>query len=72
MTEPPMSNQNFQTLAQILSFDSETCQAAALHGLGHLHHPDTPALIDNFVKEHPSLTQKWKTYALAAAKFEVL
>ncbi len=48
----------FQTLAQILSFDSETCQAAALHGLGHLHHPDTPALIDNYVKEHPALTQE--------------
>ena len=62
----------FQTLAQILSFDSETCQAAALHGLGHLHHPDTPAVIDNYVKEHPSLTQERKTYAFAAAKFQVL
>lgn len=61
----------FQTLAQILSFDSKTCQEAALHGLGHLHHPDTPALIDSYIKEHPSLTREWKSYALAAAKFEV-
>jgi hypothetical protein len=62
----------FETLEQILSFDSETCLGAALHGLGHLHHPDTPALIDRFIKQHPSLKQEWKSYALAAAKFEVL
>jgi hypothetical protein len=62
----------FETLEQILSFDSETCQGPALHGLGHLHHPDTPALIDRYIKQHPSLKQEWKSYALAAAKFEVL
>jgi hypothetical protein len=62
----------FETLAQILLVDSETCQTAALHGLGHLHHPDTPALIENYLNEHPSFTQELKTYALAAAKFEVM
>jgi hypothetical protein len=62
----------FQTLAQILSVASKTCQNAALHGLGHLHHPDTPALIDRYLREHPSLTADSKAYALAAAKFAVL
>jgi hypothetical protein len=62
----------FQTLTQILSVDSEICQGAALHGLGHLHHPDTPALIDRYIKDHPSLTQERKAYALAAAKFEIM
>jgi hypothetical protein len=62
----------FQTLAKILAIDSETCQGAALHGLGHLHHPQTKELIQRFIDEHPSLTPERKEYALAAARFEVL
>jgi hypothetical protein len=62
----------FQTLSRILSFDSETCQHAALHGLGHLHHPETSTLIDDYLMRHPSLDPELKTYALAAAKFQVL
>jgi hypothetical protein len=61
----------FQTLADVLSIDSWTCQQAALHGLGHLHHPQTAELIGRFIDEHPSLTQEQKAYALAAAKFDV-
>ena len=52
---------HFETLAQILSVDSEICQEAALHGLGHLHHPDTPALIDLYIEKHSRLTQKCNT-----------
>lgn len=62
----------FQTLADVLAIDSWICQKAALHGLGHLHHPQTKELIDRFVDEHGSLTQEQREYALAAAKFEVL
>jgi hypothetical protein len=62
----------FETLSIVLSSDSETCQRAALHGLGHLHHPGTSALIERYIHEHPSLSEKWKNYALAAAKFEVM
>ena len=61
----------FQTIARVLAIDSETCHAAALHGLGHLHHPQTKELIERFIDEHPSLTQEQKAYALAAARFEV-
>lgn len=61
----------FQTLADVLSIDSWTCQEASLHGLGHLHHPQTSELIDRFIAKHPSLTQEQKAYALAAAKFDV-
>jgi len=62
----------FETLAKILRLDSAACQAAALHGLGHLHHLDTGNLIDRYIVEHPSLTDEQRAYALAAAKFEVL
>lgn len=62
----------FQTLANVLAIDSWTCQSAALHGLGHLHHPKTKALIEGFIDAHHLLTQEQETYALAAAKFEVL
>jgi hypothetical protein len=62
----------FQTLAKVLTIDSWICQGAALHGLGHLHHPDTAALINRYIDEHPSLTKEQLAYAQAAAKFEVL
>ena len=61
----------FQTLGAVLRLDSEPCQIAALHGLGHLHHPGTAALIYTFIAEHPALTAETKEYALRAAKFKV-
>jgi hypothetical protein len=61
----------FHTLANVLAIDSWICQGAALHGLGHLHHPQTKELIERFVDERPSLTSEQKAYALAAARFEV-
>jgi hypothetical protein len=62
----------FETLAKVLFLDSEPCQGAALHGLGHLHHPGTRELIERYLQDRPSLTTERKTYALAAAKFQVL
>jgi hypothetical protein len=61
----------FQTLADVLSVDSWICQWAALHGLGHLHHPLTKELINRFIDKQRSLTQEQKAYALAAARLEV-
>jgi hypothetical protein len=62
----------FETLSTLLSFDSENCQGAALHGLGHLHHPDTPKIIEQYLHEHSKLTKEWRAYALSAAKFKVM
>jgi hypothetical protein len=62
----------FQTLADVLAIASWTCQEAALHGLGHLHHPQTSELIGRFIDGHGSLTEEQKKYALAAARFDVL
>jgi hypothetical protein len=62
----------FQALSKVLAIDSWICQGAALHGLGHLHHPHSKELIERYIEEHPSLTEEQKAYAFAAAKFEVL
>jgi hypothetical protein len=67
-----MQDVMFETLAAILSLDSPTCQGAALHGLGHLHHPETQQLIQRYLEEHHALTKEWKEYALAAADFKVM
>jgi hypothetical protein len=67
-----MQNVMFETLAVIPRLDSEPCQIAALHGLGHLHHPGTAALVHTFIAEHPALTAETKQYALRAAKSQVL
>lgn len=67
-----MQDVMFETLSAILCLDSPTCQGAALHGLGHLHHPETPELIQRYLKEHPFLAKQWKEYALAAAEFKVM
>jgi hypothetical protein len=62
----------FQTLSKVLAIDSWICQGAALHGLGHLHHPGTKELVNRYLDENPSLTTEQKAYALAAAEFQVL
>lgn len=40
----------FETLRKILEIDSEECQKSALHGLGHLKHPETEKTIRNFLR----------------------
>ena len=36
-------------LKRILSLPDQRTQSYALHGLGHLHHPDVPAVIDEYL-----------------------
>jgi hypothetical protein len=67
-----MQDVMFETLAKILEIPSEPCQVAALHGLGHLHHPDTSGLIQGFLGRNGALDPKVREYAKAAARFEVL
>lgn len=66
-----MQDVMFETLSEILALDSEVCQKAALHGLGHLHHPATKDLVQSYLVKHPSLGQDLKEYALAAARFKI-
>jgi hypothetical protein len=66
-----MQNTMFETLSQTLTLPSKECQLAALHGLGHLHHPDTEALILRYVAHDEAMDPALRTYAQAASRFEV-
>jgi hypothetical protein len=67
-----MQDVMFQTLSSLLALDSPICQGAALHGLGHLHHPGTEELVHQYLRQRTSLSKEWTEYALAATRFEVL
>jgi hypothetical protein len=67
-----MQDVMFETMSAILFLDSPHCQKAALHGLGHLRHPDTQPLVERYLEAHRSLAEADREYALAAARFEVL
>lgn len=66
-----MQNVMFETLSQILAIPSEICQGAALHGLSHLHHPETEALIQRYLDQNPSVMEERKVMALAASRFDL-
>jgi len=51
-----MQDVMFATLARILDLPSESSQAAALHGLGHLHHPETADLIQSYLNRNNALS----------------
>ena len=53
----------FETLSEVLLIDSSICRGSALHGLEHLHHPETMALIDSVIRGHPELAGELATYA---------
>jgi hypothetical protein len=62
----------FAALQQILEIESIDCRLAALHGLGHLRHPNTEAAITRYLERHPDLTDEYRGYALACIKGEIL
>lgn len=45
-------NAMFETLAQILALSDPRTQAFALHGLGHLQHPEVFGLVQRFLDQH--------------------
>jgi hypothetical protein len=67
-----LQNIIFETLQKILMIDSDDCRASALHGMGHLHHKDTEAIIRDFLKRHQDIDDELKRYALSAMQFKVL
>lgn len=62
----------FVTLQQILAIDSLQCQRAALHGLGHLRHPDTKFAITNYLERHPELGDDDRHFAIACITGEIM
>ena len=53
----------FGTLSEVVLIDSPICRGSALHGLEHLHHPETLALIDGLIRSHPELARELTEYA---------
>lgn len=42
----------FETLVEILKLDGNSARGAALHGLGHVHHPGVRAVVQEFIDQH--------------------
>jgi hypothetical protein len=66
-----MQDVMFETLEQILWLPSGETRQAALHGLGHLRHPRTPALIQRWLRKHGKDDPLLAKYAREAAHFKV-
>lgn len=66
-----MQDVMFETLTQILQLDNEACQGAALHGMGHLRHPNTKAVIRSWISTQPNLSEEDLKYAEACIRGEV-
>jgi len=58
-----MQDVMFETMAKILSIDSDECRFAALHGLSHLHHPATPQLLRQYTSIFPWLERRCEEYS---------
>jgi hypothetical protein len=67
-----MQDVMFGTLERILSLPSRACHIAALHGLGHLHHPETEGLVQSYIERNEPMDSDLRAYAQAAARFEVM
>jgi len=61
----------FAALQQILGIDSLACQLAALHGLGHLRHPETESTTTKYLERNPELSEEHRKFALACIAGEI-
>lgn len=62
----------FETLTKILYLESEECQGGALHGLGHLRHPNTEKVIRDWIATQPYLPEYDLEYAEACITGDIL
>jgi len=44
----------FETLVEVLKLNGSSAKGAALHGLGHVHHPGVRAVVQDFIDRHLS------------------
>lgn len=63
----------FVTLQKILQLDSVDCQFAALHGLGHVRHPENAGVIQAYIRQHQqTLTADDIAYAEACVTGDIM
>ena len=61
-----------ELFARLLEHPAPVAQYAALHGLGHLEHPERAATIDRYLSAHAWMDADQQHYALAARRGDVL
>ena len=61
-----------ELFARLLEHQAPVAQYAALHGLGHLEHPDRVATIDRYLAANSWMDPDQRDYALAARRGDVL
>lgn len=59
----------FETLSRILQLDAPLCQIAAIHGLGHLFHPDTPQVLLSYLEKHKEPAESVANYYEAHSEY---
>lgn len=62
----------FTTLQEILEIPRRDCRISALHGLGHLQHPQTKAIIEEFLSLATSIDAEVHDYAVACIDGNIL
>ena len=70
--DPRVRDSMFQALSLILKIPSTQCQMSALHGLGHLDHPEKRKVIEDYLQQNPQLDTEIKKYTQAAISGKVV
>jgi len=65
--ETRLQDAMFMVLVRILMSDAAACIAAAIHGLGHLHHPQGEMALNEFIERTPGISDELREYARQAA-----
>ena len=65
--ETRLQDAMFDALVRTLAINSSECQRAALHGLGHLHHPAVDNAIADYLARNSTLDPELREYATHAA-----
>ena len=62
----------FEAMRKILALPNLAAQYSALHGLGHINHPDKREVIADYLSSNSTIHPKMKEYAEAAMEGKVL
>ena len=62
----------FNALSKTLQLKSERCQKGALHGLNHLKHPKTKAIIQSYLRRNKKLSPWLREYAKKCQHFKAI
>jgi hypothetical protein len=70
--ETQLQDAMFEAIEQILQLPNEDSQDAALHGINHLHHPEGPKAVEEFISGSTNLSRERRDFAEGSAKGEYM